>query len=286
MHDLGRLVARGIKGKEPLPAPFKDWAKRGMLIYPGSVTLIAGLAGVHKSMLVANAVINMGQKTLFFSNDTDELTVAARLLGIATRQPTEYWRHRAVQYPREAAQHLERFRNIKWAFSPDPTLDDVWLHTYAWAEMHGEWPKVIVLDIASNVYVEGTDEWAALRELMRQANVLARTTGAAVIVVHHCAEGTKVTESEPCPSRSSVMGKISALPVLMVTLGKNSEENVVWAACVKARNAPCDPTGRTSFRMAVDPASSLVEDYDPSRHFRAYANVATGVYGGGWEPQQ
>lgn len=291
MLDLGRLVDRGIKGKEPLPAPYQSWADRGMLIYPGSVTLVAGKPGTYKSMVVANMVANMRVKTLAFSNDTDDLTTAARLLGIATGEPTDSWRERIIrQDPQATAILRKHYSHVKWAFSPDPSLTDVWLHTHAWAERYGEWPKLIVIDIAANVYVDdgnggARDEWAGLRELMRQSNNLARETGAAVLAVHHCAEGAKTTDTFPCPTRADVMGKIAALPVLMVTLGKDSRGGL-HAACVKARNAPSDDSARNSFPMAVDPATSRVHDYDssPFRPQGAYAPV-TWPAQGGWEGQ-
>lgn len=285
MHDLGRLVARGIKGKEPLPMPFRSWKERGMLIYPGSVTLIAGMAGTYKSMVASNLVAAMGQPSLVFSNDTDDLTVAARLLGMATGSSVDQCRIAAVHQPEQASAILrKRYGHIKWAFSPDPSLDDIWLHTHAWAERYGDWPRVITIDIASNVGIDhgSYDEWGALRELMRQSNVLARETGAAVIAVHHCAEGAKTTDTFPCPSRGDVMGKISALPVLMVTLGKDSRGDL-HAACVKARNAASDATGRSSFRMHVDPSTGRVQDYDPHLHQRATYAPRVASWEGGWE---
>lgn len=283
MKDLGRVVARGIANQEPLPAPYRSWQERGMLIYRGSVTMVAGKPASYKSMLVANAVINMGRPTLFFSNDTDALTVAARLLGIATGQKTSECRAWALRDPQGVQQYLARYRHIKWEFAPDPSLTDVWLNTYAWAERYGEWPEVIVVDITSNVGIDHVnyDEWGVLRELMRQCNVLARETGSAVILVHHASEGAKTSDGHPCPGRAEVMGRVATLPVLMVTVGKKTDGSL-HAACVKARNAPCDESGSTSFPMHVDPETGRVDDYSAHHMRPAYANPYAGSWGG-WE---
>lgn len=278
MHDLSRIVARGITGKAPLRAPFRSWAERGMLFYPGSVHLLAGKAGTFKSMVALNAIVNMGETALAFSNDTDDLTTAARLLGMTTGRSVDEMRRWAVEGRHEAAAILRRYSFIRWAFDPNPELNVVWDYVHAYAERYGDWPRVILIDIASNVGLESSyDEWGALRELMRQANVLARVTNAAVIAVHHCGDGARTPDDHPCPSRADVMGKITALPVLITTMGKDSRGGL-HAACVKARHAESDESGASSFRMHVDPSTGRVADYNP-----ALARAAVGYAGGTWD---
>lgn len=264
MHDLGRLVERGIQGKDPLPAPFNSWADRNMLIYPGSVHLFAGLAGTYKTMITNQAIINMQVPTFVFSTDSDDLTQASRLLAQGSGRTVEQARIMAIADPDRASLILkDRYGHIKWSFLNDLDGDDIWHHLYAYATRYGEYPKLIVVDILSDVVFENAEsEWAALRVAMKQFNIIARETNAAVILVHHCTEAANTNDMYPCPGRNAIMGKDIRHPVLVVTFGKDSNDDL-WASCVKNRHGKADASGRTAFRMHVDPTTSKVADYSP-----------------------
>lgn len=266
MQSIHKLVRRGALGAEPLPAPFASWAARKMLFRKGSVHLFAAVAGMHKTMVMLNAVVNMGVPTLAFSTDSDDFTVASRLIAIKTGRTTDSAEHWMAKSPDEAAGILEPFRHlIQWQFNPNPTLDDIWLETYAYLEVYGTWPELIVLDILSDVGHDSGDEWSSLRDVMRQAKVLARETGAAVLLVHHASEG--VPSSRICPSRGDIMGKSAAQPVLMVTFGKDAAGNF-WAACVKNRFGKANANGEDRFRMSLNPSTSVVGDWVEQSNWR------------------
>ena len=230
-----------------------------MLLRRGNTALFAALAGMHKTMVMLNAVLNMGVPTLVFSSDSDDLTVASRIIAIRTGKTTDEAEAWMAADPVAAALTLRPFRDqLKWQFNPSPTLDDLWLEAYAYLESYGDWPQLIVVDILSDVSHDGKDEWAVLREVNRQTKVLARETNAAVLMVHHATEG--IPESRVCPSRQDVMGKISAQPSLMVTFGKDAAEGF-WAACVKNRFGPSKKSGEDRFRMSLDATRSKVGDW-------------------------
>lgn len=139
-------------------------------------------------------------------------------------------------------------------------MDDVWNSTYAYLERWGEWPEQILIDICSDIGHEAGDEWSTLRDLMRQSKVLARDTGAHVLLVHHASDspGTK----RPCPRRSDIHGKIAAIPEVIVTLGIDFRGDL-HAACVKNRRAKADADADNHFVMALDAACSWVGDWVP-----------------------
>ena len=267
METLSRSVSRGVVGRDPLPPPFPSWAERNMYLRRGAVHLFSGVAGSYKTMVVLNAIANMGVPTLAFSNDSDNLTVASRLLGIATGRDTEALEDWISQYPAEASQALARYDYLKWMFAPNPTLDDLWLELYAFHEVNGRWPELIVVDILSNVGHDYGDEWATLREVMRQTNVIARETDAAVLLVHHCSDGSRNT----VPTRAEVLGKISALPVLMVNFGADEYGNL-YAAAVKNRFGKSDKDAKNPWRMTVQPSCARVTDYIEPAPQHAYAD--------------
>jgi AAA domain-containing protein len=266
VNRLSRLVKRGVVGQEPLPPAFPSWEERGMRIRRSSLHLWAGPSASYKTMAILNAILNMRVSTLMFSTDSDESTIASRILGILTQTPiesTESWLMADSEHLQRASDLLEPLDFIRWDFSPNPTLDDVWEGAYAYALVEGCWPQQIVIDIASDVgHDVGDNEWAILKDLMRQGKVLARETGAAVHLVHHVTDGWIPTAERPVPGRKDILGKLSAIPVLMVNFAPG-EEGEIKAACVKNRFAKCDATGRDWFRMRVNPATGYVGDYIP-----------------------
>lgn len=272
MQRLSRAVTRGAVGVDPLPAPFPSWEKRRIRFYPKNVHMIAGRPGSYKTTVALNAIINMGLPTLGFSNDSDDLTVAARLLAISTGRSTEDTENWINADPKGAGVALQRFDFLRWNFLPNPDLNDVWLESYAYAETHGVWPRVILIDILKNVAAEFGDEWASLREVMIQSLVLARETEAAVILVHHASDGAR---GRPVPSRADVMGKVGALPAVMVNVGMD-DANDLWVAGVKVRKAKSDPEAKNPFRMTVKPECAQVTDY-----IELPAALRYGAWGGG-----
>lgn len=280
MKTLSRAVVRGSAGGDPLPAPFASWGSRKMLFRRASVSMIFGQSASFKTMITLNAVINMKVPTLMFSTDSDQDTIASRLLAIATGTPTETTEQWLSLESDRCERHLQQYDFIQWEFMPDPTLDDVWLSTYAYAETHGCWPEQIVIDIASDIGVDtGGDEWSNLRDLMRQAKVLARETGAHVLLVHHASDSKSTTR--PCPAKPDMQGKVSAIPALIITSGM-TDNGELRVACVKNRHARCDPSAADHFRMMLAAERAYVGDYVEIPRALAYAS-GWGTESEGWE---
>lgn len=232
--------------------------------------MVFGQSGTHKTRIVLNAMLNMRVPTLAFSTDSDQDTVASRLLAITTRTPTDTTEGWLRTEAAKCAALLAGLDFLKWDFRPDPTMDDVWLSTYAYHEVEGRWPEQIVVDIASDIgHDTGGDEWASLRDLLRQSKVLARETGAHVLLVHHASDSERT--KRPCPRKGDMQGKVSALPEVIITCGLTNSGDL-HVACVKNRHAKADADANNHFPMHLDAATSFVGDYVP--------NVP--AYGGGW----
>jgi hypothetical protein len=233
--------------------------------------MLAGLPASFKTMIALNAVSNMKIPTLMFSTDSSEETVSARLLAIASGHPTDETESWAYSQPDRARQLLAQFDFVRFEFQPDPSLDDVWLSAYAYAESHGTWPGQIAIDIVSDVGHDTGDEWGSLRDLMRQSKVLARETGAHVLLVHHASDsqGTK----KPCPRRSDIHGKVAAIPELIVTCGV-TDSGELHVACVKNRHAKADKDASNHFQMELHAERAFVGDH---------VNIPRSLqYGGSW----
>jgi hypothetical protein len=237
------------------------------------MSMLFGQSGSHKTRIVLNAIINMRVPTLAFSTDSDQDTVASRLLAINTRTSTEITEQWLRTEPEKCARLLAQYDFLKWDFRPDITLDDVWLSTYAYHEVEGRWPDQIVIDIASDVgHDAGGDEWSNLRDLLRQGKVLARETGAHVLLVHHASDSERT--KRPCPRKGDMQGKVSALPEVIITCGLTNTGDL-HVACVKNRHAKADADANNHFPMTLDAATSYVGDQQSQPH----------AYAGGWNQQ-
>lgn len=230
--------------------------------------MLAGLPGSHKTRIMLNALVNMGTPSLVFSTDSDMDTVSSRLLAIATRTPTETTEQWLRTQPERVAQTLARFDFMRFDFMPDPSLDDIWLSTYAYHEVEGRWPAQIVVDIASDIGHDTGDEWGSLRDLLRQAKVLARETEAHVLLVHHASDSERTRR--PCPRRSDIHGKVAAIPELIVTCGMTPTGDL-HVACVKNRHAKADANADNHFPMTLDAATSFVGDHIPQSAYGGWA---------------
>ncbi|WP_167367999.1 AAA family ATPase [Streptomyces agglomeratus] len=252
-------MTRGASGKEPLPLAFPSWGPFGIRFRRGTMSMLFGESGSHKTRIVLNAVINMGVSTLMFSTDSDQDTVASRILAIATRTPTDVTEQWLRTESEKSAAILKAYDFIRWDFRPDPTMDDIWLGAYAYHEAEGRYPDQIVIDIASDVgHDTGGDEWANLRDLLRQGKVLARETGAHVLLVHHASDSAAT--KKPCPRKRDMQGKVSALPEVIVTCGLTATGDL-HVADVKNRHAKADADANNHFPMHLDAATSFVGDY-------------------------
>lgn len=284
MNRLSRLVKKGGVGLDPLPAPFASWEKDRIRIRRNSVHVWAGPSAAFKSTVMLNAVMNMKLPTLFLSTDSDESTMASRMLGILTGTPveqTEAWLNPNSSHLNRAVELLAPYDFIRWDFSGSLGLDDVWNGAYAYATVEGCWPDQIVVDIVSDIWLDGyKDEWAMLKALMREGALLARETRAAVHLVHHVSDAWKPTANQPVPSKADVLGKISGKPVLMLNFAPGNDGEILMG-CVKNRFAKCDPSGRTFIRMAVNPETAKVSDYIPGVRYMAPA-----TQGGEWWQSQ
>lgn len=251
LRTLARTVKRGVAAGEPLPAPWPIFEEKRALIRRGGITEFAGPPGSMKTVALINVSMRTNVPTLYFSSDSDDHTMASRVLAYQTGKPseeTERWLKGNQEF---ASDVLKAADHIKWCFNPAPTFQDLYNELDAFAEIHGQYPHMVVIDILMDID-DGTgtvdqNYWATMAEL----KVMARETQSAIVLAHHTSESVK---GEPCQPRSAIMGKANQLPILILTLAGDSFNNRLHFAVVKNRYGKGDATGRTYFSMFVDAA--------------------------------
>lgn len=265
MRSLLNAVLKEDHSGEPIPLPFKSWTDAGMGFWRGDLVMLAGPPGIGKSTVALTVAARNGLPTLYLSADSSETTQAVRVIsmmsGVAARtvkqQMDEMGKREffAQEWVKEA---LRRASHIKWNYKAQPTLMDLDDEVDTFTLVHGEPPALIVIDNASNVAFDSGDEFASLRELMRQMKVTARENNCCVVVLHHTSESFL---GDPCPPLHSIHGKISQEPAVVITFGQ-PQEGYLAACPVKNRNDYMDRTGRNAIWLEYQPGLMLLRDQE------------------------
>jgi len=258
VKTLHRTVMRGVSAGEPLPSPYPIFDQRKMAIRRGTVNMVAGPPGSMKTTFLLNLVKNMGTEvpTLYHSSDSDDFTMASRVLSMVTGDPTSESEFAVMAQSETAYAALKAFEHVRWSFRSSPSIDDLRMEADAFREIKGTYPHHTIIDILMDVDYDGVSEqnyWGVMSELKE----MARDHQTAITIAHHTSES--VSAGAP-PPRSAIMGKANQLPALILTLWGDGAKGTLDVATVKNRFGPNDPTAREYFTMSADPKVCLIEE--------------------------
>lgn len=259
MKSLVQTIMLSGESGHPLPDITPSLTQAGVRLRRGQVTMIAAAPGNMKTLLALWYVAQHNLPTLFFSADTDASTIVNRVGAMLTGDEvdtveagisgggTEYY-----------TDQVNSLKNIRWCFDPSPTLDDIDLETMAFTEMWGCPPEIIVIDSLYNVVAEHLDEYAGMREISRALHHVARSTEAGIILLHHVSENT--SNAGECPPRKAILGKVSQLPEVILTLAYDELARELKVATVKNRSGPADAQARVHVSLFVDAPRMQIQD--------------------------
>ena len=217
MKTLRRSIGKPDVGGEPLAPPFQAFQREGIIFRRAEVSVIAGTPGAGKSSIALHIAARLKQPTLYFSADTNAHTMAMRLLAMKAKISQAHAEHMLKTEPAKAEELLREFSNLYWSFEPSPTLNDLDAEVSAFETMWGRSPTLIVVDNLMDIATDGGEEFAAMRQVMKELKYLARDTNACVLVLHHTKEGAM---GYPCQPRSALQGMVSQVPAMVLTVGK------------------------------------------------------------------
>lgn len=216
-----RLTAAARRGAmtPALPMPYQALDASGLRLRRGQVSLTVAAPGVGKSMLWLNFAMRMNVPAIYWSADTDQHDVMMRALAVRTNYTTEQIDEYYLSSDEAKARYdteLAAVLNIDWVFDSAIPVALVAERLKAFAEVHGEYPQLVVLDNLSNAVEHQEQEMAEQKAFIVEVQRLARFTRAHFAILAH-AEGKFDDRFTPIP-QSGVYNKLAKLPEVVLTL--------------------------------------------------------------------
>ena len=236
----------GARLHQPWPAA----AELGVYFRAGQLAMLAAGPGVGKSILATVYALQCGHRVLYLSMDTDAFTTSIRVISAMTGMTLADAEQKLTLQDPEILDMLAEAEDVHFAFTSSPDESEIADRLLAYVEAVGEPPELLIVDNLANVAVDDSDEFGALRRLMRDLQSLAGRVGCAVLVLHH-ATGEFDNGVDPVPMKG-INGKLSKFPALILTAHRASA-GTVRLDVVKHRFGPADPSAASKhFVLGVD----------------------------------
>lgn len=228
---------------------------RGIEVCKGQLSLIVAPPGAGKSTLAMNLMVRMGVPSLAFLLDTDQLSAAARFGSILSGDKFGYVKANIDSY----GERLSSLRDTQVVFYAQD-MDDIRLQVSAYEQRYGLGPELVVVDNLGNLTSAMDNEWALLKALTLELDLLAREMNCAVLACHHV---TDLEGTNPA-GRTKILGKISQYPRLILSIGYDAVTGEYKVAAVKNSSGPSDVSASHPVTMYADFTRMLISETDPN----------------------
>lgn len=211
-------------------------------------------------MLWLNLAMRTAVPALYWSGDTDQHDVLMRTLALLTNITTEQ-----VEEQYKGSVEAKTFYDAKlglgdhvdWVFDSAIPAGKVAERLTAFAELHGEYPHLVILDNLSNAVEHQGDEFAEQKEFMTEVQRLARFTRAHFAVLAH-AKGDYENGLKAIP-QSGVLNNLAKIPEVLITLHwHDSSGTGIDLNICKNRSGKPDPGANRPVFFPVDYSRAFV----------------------------
>lgn len=224
------------------------------------MSLTVAAPGVGKSMVWLNLAVRMDIPTLYWSADTDQHDVMMRSLALITKGQTtdiDEWYGSSEKTKAYYDDALRGVDHIDWIFDSAIPAERVAERLSAFAELHGEYPHLVVLDNISNAVQHQSDSFAEQNEFVVEVQKLARFTRSHFAILAH-AKGEYENGSKPIP-QGGVLNNLAKLPEVVLTLHRaNSDGSELGLNVAKNRGGRADPSAVRPVILPVDYSTAYV----------------------------
>lgn len=217
--------------------------------------------GAGKSQLWANLAQRMKVPTLYWSGDTDNVDVTLRTLAmwlgytvseVEERLKDTAWRALMFDQLGDKSDHID------WVFDPVINGKAIGERMNAFAEVHGTYPHLVVVDNLSNAVADPEREYAETKVVMSSVQQLARKSKAHIAVLHH-ANGKYEDTTIPIPQSGASQNPFKTVE-LGLTLWRPYPDRMAVAP-VKNRGGLSDPKALHPINFGIDFSRATVHGY-------------------------
>jgi hypothetical protein len=248
-HSARRV--RQEAGGQFLPSVFMPMDQRGIRARMGTATFVMGPPGAFKTGFAMYYTLRLGLPMLYCSADAEDFETVERAAAMVTGVPMNQV---ALDYSKYEDALRTELGHARFCYDNSPSYKDLVLEVAAFAEVEGQFPKVIVIDTLMRVTGEQADEWAAHRDTAKVVDEICHKTGAAVFVLAHASDD-RADNTMPAP-RNKLQGKVSQMPKAIWSVALAGDELRICP--VKSKWCREDPSGRDYATLFVDPATNRV----------------------------
>lgn len=240
MNGLALAMRYAPSEGEALPSPFERLTKAGAIHRRGQLAICAGASGGGKSAYATHLAVHGNIPTLYFSADTDRVTLGTRVAAGLLNRPTDRVEAdlRAGDVPTWMA--IEKLEHVWWCWDSMLSTRDIEDEVAAYGYAKGDYPHLIVVDNLINIdeYSGGglEDKDGVMAGLQRMASI----TGAHVLVLHHVT-GQYEDGLDLIP-KSGLLDKVAKRPRLVLTTHRPSPD-MFGVSIVKNSSGPAASDG-------------------------------------------
>lgn len=259
-----RLTATSHRGGSFAPTlamPYPALENAGLRLRRGQTSLTVAAPGVGKSQLWANICQRGGFPTLYWSADTDRHDATTRSLAMWSGKTTDEIDTMLGDrsWDQWAEKTLASSRHVDFVFDTHITKQGLGERMIAFAELHGEYPHLLVIDNLSNTVTDPANEFPEQKEMVTAAQQMARDTGTHVAMLSH-SKGQYENGSVPIPQGGS-MNNLFKLAEVGVTLFRMDEDQTLGVNLVKLRSGKSDAGAKHPIVMQIDLARATVKGF-------------------------
>lgn len=244
-----------------LPIDNRVFEQLRLYLRQGQFTILAAAPSVGKSIFARNLVIKTKIPSLFLSADSDEYTVKTSVLGALLQDDlatVEKNLHTEATFWEDwYNEQLRQADHVDWSFNSDISIDWIVEKMEAYAEIYGDYPKLLVIDNLGDMVTEdGGDIYIELRRICRELRTIARSTHCHILALHHLT-GEYEDGLKPVTLKA-LEGKVGKVPQNVLGLNwRDQSQQSVWMTVPKARGTKRGMT----VAVDLDYSKALVRDF-------------------------
>jgi hypothetical protein len=254
MLSIAQAAARRGSAGVPLSGMYAPLKARGVEVCRGQLSLIVGPPSAGKSLFIMNLIARMQVPTLSLMLDIDQLSAAARFGSILTGDKFHAVKNDIDSYA-DALGKLDCFQTVFHA----QDVDDIKLQVDAYEQRYGTPPDLLCVDNLGNMTSTMDGEWALLKALTLELDLLARENQMAVLAAAHV---TDLETSNPA-GRTKILGKISQYPRLILSVGFDPISGEYKVSAVKNSSGVSDVSASHPTTLFADPSIMYLGETNP-----------------------